>query len=146
MDSFFFNLLQPASPAMVAYAITFMRVSIGILTIFHGLPKIMGGWSSWKELGTFMLPLGINFLLPAWGLLGACTEFFGGMLLAVGFATRIASFCLTFMMFVATVWHLRRGDPFTVYSFPLSLLFIFAAFVWMGGGAWSIDQYLTRKL
>ncbi len=134
---------KPASMETIDRALLLMRVGIGVLTIGHGLPKIMGGMPMWQELGTWVYPLGIHFLPTMWGFLGAATEFFGGIALVAGLGTRIASFCLTVMMFVATVWHVNHGDVFNVYSFPLSLIFVYAGFMMMGSGKYSVDEYLN---
>lgn len=98
----------------------------------------------WRELGTFVIPIGIHFLPLMWGFLGAVTEFFGGMMLVAGFGTRIASAALVFMMWLAFMWHINRGDSYGVYSFPLSLLIIYGAFFLISGGAFSLDGYLTK--
>ncbi len=146
MKQFIKSLFAQASPTRTQYALTFLRVGIGALTIPHGVPKIIGGVVGWEQLGTtFMQPLGIYFLPVMWGFLGASTEFFGGIALVLGLGTRIASACLTIMMFVATAWHIQRGDPFNIYSFPLSLIVVFIAFIYFGSGIFSVDHYLTRK-
>lgn len=126
-------------------AILFMRLGVGILTICHGIPKIIGGIETWTQLGSFVKPLGINFFPILWGLLGACIEFFGGIFLALGLFTRWASLALTLMMFVATFWHISRADSFNLYSFPLMLIFVYYAFVIMGYDRLSIDYYLKNK-
>ena len=137
-------ILAPASPQLFEWAFVFMRISLGIITMFHGLPKMMGGVETWNNLGTFVHPLGIYFWPLMWGFLGACTEFFGGIMLTVGFGTRIAMIALVFMMIVATAWHIDRGDGFNQYSYPLTLIFIYVAFFIMGAGPFSIDTWLTR--
>lgn len=125
------------------FALTMLRITIGILTIGHGIPKIMGGLQGWQQLGTtFMYPLGITFLPLVWGFLGACTEFFGGITLTMGLATRFSSFCLIIMMIIATAWHIKKGDSFQVYSFPLSLIFVYLVFLMVGGGRFSLDNYM----
>ncbi len=79
------------------------------------------------------------------GFVGACTEFFGGIALICGFLTRLASIFLTAMMFVATVWHIDRGDNFNLYSFPLSLMLLYVTYVIMGSDAYSLDAYLAKN-
>lgn len=144
MNSLFHFLLAPASPAVISFALVMLRVSVGILTIGHGYPKIMGGMTTWAQLGTFVQPLGIYFWPVMWGFLGAVTEFFGGIALTIGFDTRMSSLMLVLMMIVATVWHIDRGDGYNLYSFPLTLIFVYLAFFLMGGGAFSVDSYLTK--
>lgn len=138
-------LIAPSSQKISNVSVCLIRVGIGILTIGHGIPKIMGGFETWNYLGTFVHPLGIYFLPVMWGFFGACTEFFGGIALTLGFMTRLASLALALMMFVATIWHIYKGDGFQQYSFPLSLLVIFVAFMIMGGGAYSLDARIANR-
>jgi uncharacterized membrane protein YphA (DoxX/SURF4 family) len=68
----------------------------------------------------------------------------GGIMFTVGFGTRIASAANVIMMCVATAWHINKGDPFMVYSFPLTLIVVFSAYFVMGGGIVSVDSHLTK--
>lgn len=133
-------LFGPVGVKAFDFAFLMLRVAIGVLTVLHGVPKIMGGIPMWQQLGTFVQPLGINFFLVMWGFLGAVTEFFGGMMLVFGLGTRIASLALVIMMIVAYVWHVSRGDSFNQSSFPLSLIFVFLFFLIVGSGRISIDS------
>ena len=143
--NFIYNLFTGPSSETLNFAILFLRISMGILTMLHGVPKMSGGVQGWNNLGiTFMYPLGIHFMPVMWGFLGAATEFIGGIMLTFGFATKIVSFCLIMMMIIATLWHVKRGDSFNLYSFPLSLIFVYGFFLLVGGYNYSIDQYLFR--
>ena len=143
MKQFIKSLFGPSTPECTQQALAFLRVAIGILTVLHGYPKFMGGQEHWEQLGMFINALGIYFLPVMWGFLGMAAEFFGGMALVLGLATRLTSAALTFMMFVAMMWHITKGDPFMVYSFPLSLVVLFLTFTIIGGGTYSVDAYLT---
>jgi putative oxidoreductase len=125
--------------AMADLAWALMRMALGVLSIGHGLPKLLGGMETWKFLGSATQVIGISFLPAAWGLAGACIEFFGGILLILGFYTRIACLFLIGMMIIATLWHLKRGDPFSAYSFPITLIVVFAAMFVIGAGKFSLD-------
>lgn len=134
------------STQQLQYAFLCLRVSIGLLTMLHGLPKMVSGPVGWHMLGViFMGPLGISVLPTFWGLLGAITEFFGGIALVFGCATRIASSALTIMMTVATLWHIHNLDTYAVYSFPLTLIVIFIFFAYVGGGMYSVDSFCIKK-
>jgi putative oxidoreductase len=137
-------VIEQASPIAVDYALLFMRVAIGILTLLHGLPK-MGGVSVWHSLGTtFMYPLGIHFWPTLWGFLGFLSEFGGGILLVLGLGTRVASVALIIMMIIATAWHINKGDSFNVYSLPLTLIVVYAVFMVIGSGPYSVDAHVGR--
>lgn len=135
-----------ASPQTIELALAFLRIGIGIVTIPHGYPKLIGGVSAWHNLGTtFMSPLGITFLPVIWGLVGACIEFFGGIALVLGLGTRIASFALIIMMIIATVWHIQRGDSYNFYSFPLTLIIVFLALMIIGSDRYTLDYFFTKN-
>jgi uncharacterized membrane protein YphA (DoxX/SURF4 family) len=91
------------------------------------------------------LPIGITFGFQFWGFLGACIELFGGLSLVLGFGTRIACVFLIGMMILATQFHLKRGDSFAVYSFPLSLIVIFIGYLIMGSGNCAFDNLLFKN-
>jgi putative oxidoreductase len=146
MKKFFEKIIGPAKPKHAEAAFCCMRIGIGLIMFGHGVPKLLMGVPIWEQLGTFVNPLGIYFLPIMWGFLGACTEFFGGLMLASGFLTRIASLALSIMMFVAFIWHLDRGDSFAQSGHPLALLFVFIAFFVIGAGKYSLDAYLNKKI
>lgn len=142
MFSFLFN---PASSWIFECAIFILRVGIGVLSVGHGLPKLMGGPALWHNIGGTASLVGIHFLPMVWGFLAACAETFGGVALVLGLGTRIASAPLIFMMVIAFLMHRNNGDPFMVYSFSLTLLMVFIFFLLMGSGKLSLDYYLVRK-
>ena len=122
-----------------------IRIGIGAIFVRHGYPKIVGGTQSWMWLGSQMSNIGIYFAPLFWGFIAACTEFFGGMLLITGLATRFASFLLAFQMFVALMHHLNKGDSFNIYSHPLSLLIVFLGLMVAGAGCYSLDHMITGE-
>ncbi len=121
-----------------------IRVGIGLIFIRHGFPKIMAGTSEWIWLGEQMKVFGITFLPIVWGLAAACTEFFGGIAFATGFMTRFAAMFLAFVMFVAFLHHINKGDSWGHMSHPLSLFIVFIAFAIGGAGIYSFDAFLSR--
>lgn len=137
-------LIGPASPETINYTLLFLRVAFGLLTIGHGIPKIVGGAQMWASLGTMTQGFGIYFWPMMWGFLGACTEFFGGVAFVLGFGTRLAALALTIMMVVAFKYHWDRGDSFMIYSLALTCLVIAIAFIFIGSGPYSFDAYLSR--
>lgn len=119
-----------------------IRVGIGALFIMHGYPKIMGGTTQWLWLGNQMSAIGITFYPTFWGFLAACAEFFGGILLVIGLATRFAALFISCVMFVAMMMHFGQGDAFGVYSHPIALLVILIGLFFAGSGALSVDEMI----
>ena len=138
-------LLMPASDTVTHYALLLLRVSIGVIMIFHGFPKLMAGPSTWRQVGEAIRNLGINFFRSFWGLACALAELCGGVSLALGLGTRISCFFLLIAMAVALLYHLNKRDSFDHYSPAIVLLAIFAMFMIIGGGTFSLDSWLTHR-
>ncbi len=72
-----------------------LRIGLAVIFLYHGLEKIITGsvGTTWihqmNEKGPYMVPESLTFsgiqLLVAWG------EFLGGLALAIGMLTRLAS-------------------------------------------------------
>ena len=62
MNEFLRLLTLPATTPLIHQGLLLLRVGIGILSLFHGGPKIIGGFDKWYQLGQMaMTPLGIHF-------------------------------------------------------------------------------------
>lgn len=123
------------SQPLPSIALGLLRIMSGFLLMPHGAQKLFG------FLGGTQRELFSQF-----GVAGVL-EFFGGLLLLVGFMTRPVAFLLSGMMAVAyfqvhfsrDFWpRLNGGELAVLYCFVL--LFLAAA----GGGAWSLDGCLGR--
>ncbi len=121
-----------------------IRLGLGIAMMLHGWPKITGGMALWGQLGLAMGNFGITFAPVAWGLAAACTEFFGGLLLAIGLCFRLSAFILVIQMTVATVFHVSAGDGFPVFSHALELGLVFLGLLFTGPGQYSLDSRYCR--
>lgn len=111
----------------------FLRVGIGAMFIYHGLPKLLGGPARWEKLGGAMRAFGIDFAPAFWGFMGALGEAGGGLLLMLGVAFRPALFLLISTMVVAAAHHLiNRGEPLGKASHAIEAAIVFVA-LWMIG-------------
>lgn len=126
-------------------AILFVRIFIGVVMIFHGVPKILGGENSWMNLGLTMSNFGVYWLPMAWGYMAAMTEALGGLLIAVGFAFRPAAFMLSINLLVAAAKHIFAGQGLDTASHPLALAAIFIFLLLVGPGKKSFDYFLINK-
>lgn len=119
------NFVMQSSAELHLVALVVLRIGIGILFIGHGYKKIRGGVPEFRWLGEQMGNLGIHFAPVFWGICAMLSEFVGGILLTVGFGVRLATPFMAFVMVVATVYHMKKGDSYGYISFPLSQLLIF---------------------
>ena len=139
----FLMKLLSSNPRLVLMGFTFIRVGMGILFMIHGSLKLMAGSAKWLWLGQQMSIFGITFAPVFWGCCAMLSELIGGTCLTLGFGTRIAAFFLSCVMLVAVIFHLKQGDAYSDWSFPLSQLIIFIGFMIAGGGPWSLDNKIT---
>ncbi len=127
-----------------------LRLSSGVIFTAHGAQKLFGWFGGYGLEGTgqFMASQGLTpGLLMA--VLAGGVEFFGGLALLLGLAVRPAAFLLAITMLVAVVSvHLPNGLFLSNsgYEFAMALLGISLALLFLGGGRWSIDTMIARKL
>ncbi len=119
-----------------------MRLVVGTIMVRYGYTKIIPSGA----LYTFSHTM-VHIHLPVWlGYVAAFTEFFGGMLLFVGLATRIAAFMTAIDMAVAiTKVHIHGGlmGP-NSFAFPLALFSISLMLVFTGCGWLGLDDFVGR--
>ncbi|MFC1760810.1 DoxX family protein [Planctomycetota bacterium] len=125
-----------------------LRVGIGVMFIFHGWPKLMGGPEKWNQLGQALGALGLTLhptLSTVMGFLAALSETGGGVLLILGFFMRPACLALLGTMTVATIMHVKNGDGFIGYSHALEAGILFLSLILIGPGKYSLDAKCTFK-
>ncbi len=112
------------------------RVAVGLLFLQHGAQKLFGALGGTKaELVSLM------------GLAGVI-EFFGGLFIAVGLLTRLASLVAGLEMIIAYFMvHIPQGLIPILNQGELALLF-FASFLILlahGSGRWALDNKISKK-
>ncbi|MBU2098667.1 MAG: DoxX family protein [Gammaproteobacteria bacterium] len=133
-----------------SWAPTALRIPVGIIFAAHGAQKLFGwfggygleGTAGWME--SIGLAPGILMTLLAGG-----AEFFGGLALILGVATRPAAFALVIAMLVAIFKvHFVNGlfMANNGYEFGLALLAASVALLISGAGKASVDQLVSTKL
>ena len=86
-----------------------IRVGLGIMFIYHGYPKLLGGQKMWTQLGESTKYVGIHFLPMVWGLLCALVETVGGALLVIGIWFRPVCIFLLINLLVAAAAQYAHG-------------------------------------
>lgn len=127
-----------------------------LLTLSFGSDKFGLPWSSTANLGLFEVVAwfpkdvaeygGIFALFPvffAWS--GAFAEAVGGLLLAIGFKTRIASFLIMCTMLVAIF--LQKWDQGLWSMLPaMGFLWVSIYHLYLGSGRFGIDYLISKKI
>lgn len=123
------------------FAETLLRVVIGVLLVTHGLGKIMNPFGAVGMVESLGFYPGVF-----WSPLLAATEFFGGILVAIGFLTRPAAFATTIVLLVTVYFHwivqsegLMGAEKSIIWA---AALFFFAI---RGGNAHSVDAKIGRE-
>jgi putative oxidoreductase len=119
-----------------------MRLVLGAIMLAHGYQKVIphGALYNFTRMVT-------HLGLPAWlGYMAAFTEFFGGILLIGGLATRVVALFMTIEMSIAIYKvHLHGGLlASNGYAFPLACLAIALMLVFVGSGALALDSLLGK--
>jgi len=122
------------------FGLLLIRLGLGIIFIYYGLPKLLGGPHNWEQTGRATGYVGIHFLPMLWGLLAALTETFGGFLVILGLAFRPVCLLLTITMVVAVFSQFGHGGNFGDASQALESAVTFAGFLFIGPGKYSVDK------
>jgi len=113
---------------------------MGIMFLYHGFPKLLGGPEKWEKLGMAVRYVGIDFMPVFWGFMAAFSEFFGGICLILGLLFRPACILLTLTMGVAAAMHLGKGEGLNIASHAIEDGIVFLGLIFMGPGRWSVDR------
>ena len=127
-----------------------LRLIAGLIFTAHGAQKLfawfggygLGGTGQWME----SIGLSPGYLMA---LMAGSAEFFGGILLIIGFLTRPTALILAITMLVAiSTVHINNGLFMSDngYEFGLSLIAITLALFIQGGGKYSIDKNVYKRL
>ena len=119
---------------------TLLRVIAGGFLTIHGSQKIT------NPFGAAEMVEGLGFYPGAfWSLLLSCTEFFGGILIAIGLLTRPAAFAGMFVLLVTVWFHwITVGQGFSGAEKSLLWAAILLFFVVRGGNRQSVDARIGK--
>ncbi len=121
-------------------AILLLRVWLGAMMMYHGFPKVFtnsAGFVAYLEKLGMPMP-------SVMAALAAGAEFFGGLLILIGFLTRPAAMLVLITMLVAG-FIAHSADGFTKQELPLTYAMLSVALFLSGSGAFSLEKVMTLK-
>ena len=120
---------------------TILRVATGLLLVTHGYGKIL------NPFGASGMVESLGFFPGAfWSPLLAATEFFGGILIAIGLFTRPAAFAAMIVLTVTIYFHgIVQGEGLMGAEKSILWALIMFFFVIRGGNSHSVDAKLGRQ-
>ncbi|WP_028870263.1 DoxX family protein [Psychromonas arctica] len=144
------SLLNKALSSKAGVAALILRAPIGLILAAHGAQKLFAWFGGYGLEGTgqWMASIGMTpgYLMA---LLAGSAEFFGGLAILLGLLTRPAAVVAAFTMVVAIFSvHINNGlfMANNGYEYALTLLVVLVAIAVQGGGSYSLDNLLSKKL
>ena len=132
-----------------------LRLVLGAVFLPHGAQKVLGCFGGHGFTATMGFFTGQMHIPALFAFLAIAAEFAGAIALLLGFFTRVAAFGIASVMAVAIATVLYANGFFMNWSgaqkgegFEYHLLAIGIALALMirGGGRWSLDAAIARKL
>src|SRR5262249_13891567 len=125
------------------------RIALGLIFVLSGFAKLTG-------LAAFSASLAARGVPAPWlfGIIGASVEFFGGVLIVLGLATRYAAILMILFVIVATLishrfWEYADAQQYRAQQSQfMKNLAIFGGFIALfagGGGRFSMDALWRRE-
>ena len=142
-------LINKILAANAGWEALILRVPIGLILAAHGSQKLFAWFGGHGLEGTaqWMASVGLQpgFIMA---LLAGSAEFFGGVGLMLGLFTRASAAVNALTMLVALLAvHLGKGFFMDTHGieYALALLSASTALIFIGGGRYSLDDYLLKS-
>ncbi|CAN7255435.1 DoxX family protein [Pararhizobium sp. LjRoot238] len=121
---------------------TLLRVVAGVLLVTHGYGKII------NPFGAVGMVEGLGFYPGVfWSPLLSATEFFGGILVAIGLFTRPAAFAAMIVLLVTVYFHgIVTGEGLAGAEKSILWAAIFFFFAIRGSNAQSVDAKIGKQI
>ena len=137
----FLNILLRIQPFAQDATLLFLRLFIGGFMAHHGYGKVTGNTAKFAD---YVASLGIP--LPyILGYAAIYAEFLGGIFIVLGLLHRPAALSVAITMMVAT-FAAHGKDILGEGEFALVYGVITLAFVFLGAGRYSVDNFIVSRL
>jgi len=131
------------------------RLTVGLVMFPHGVQKVLGWFGGYGFSATMNFFTGQLHIPALFAFLAIAAEFAGSIALITGFFSRVAAFGIAVVMVVAAFmvhaangffmnWAgTQKGEGFEYHLLAIGLAIVV---ILSGGGKWSIDRLLARRL
>lgn len=138
-----------------SYALLLVRLALGVVILPHGMQKALGSFGGYGLEGTlgFFQSMGMPLFL---GVLVILAEFAGSIGVILGVGTRFMAASLFIQMGGAMILggHIHNGffmnwfgnQPGEGIEYFILVLGAALALTIAGGGKWSVDSFISKKL
>lgn len=125
-----------------------VRVALGGPLVLHGLYKLASLFGIGLDTPAGFFATTENSLGPLLTYSLAMLETVAGILVVIGFGTRLAAFMIALFMAGAVVGHFPSGFFWTGggYEYPLVLLLLAVAVTVRGGGTRAVDRKMPAEI
>jgi putative oxidoreductase len=131
-----------------------LRLTLGAVFFPHGAQKALGWFGGHGFAGTMGFLTGTLQIPALFAFLAIAAEFAGAIGLIVGLGTRVAALGIASVMAVAITMHAEHGFFMNWFGnqkgegieYHLLALAIALALILRGGGKWSADGLIAKKL
>ena len=136
-------------------ALLILRVLLGVVFFPHGMQKLLGLFGGYGFSGTFGFFTGSMGVPAIFAVLAILAEGLGSLGLLTGLLTRVSAFGIGTNMVVAVLMiHHKFGffmnwdgkQPGEGFEYHILVIAIVIALVIRGGGKWSIDRVIAKKM
>ena len=114
-----------------------IRLILGIIFVYHGFNKILD-LENWNK---FIISKNLPEFL---GIFSALFETIIGILLIMGFLTRLSSLGLILFMIIA-IYLAHIKEPIHKYLYQITIIILGITILINGSGSYSIDNFITWK-
>lgn len=135
------NRFFSSAPLYQTAGLFVVRIVVGAFMIYHGWELFdtarMNEYTTWDVFKGSALGNSLPYI-------GKAAELVGGILLLIGLFTRFASLILVGTM-AYIPFFIGNGKVFTNDQHPFLFVLLGLVYFFVGGGKWSIDNYLFNK-
>jgi putative oxidoreductase len=121
-----------------------MRLGLAAALLVHSLPKLIGGASAWKGMGTMLSFINVGLPPTLLGLTILLVEASGAVSLIFGYFFRIACIVL-FLLFGLYFFNYFSINYKTLMLWSIGIASVFLGLIFVGPGRYALAVRLEKK-